>query len=97
MKAFLAIPIIVLLAGCTTLDREKAFLVTCDSYAESLDKLADLRADGKLKPDEVKTIEQIRIVTTPICTGPPPIDLSSALNAAVRGADALLVIKKAKE
>ena len=73
-----AIPLLValILTGCATSPTTnwiKALAVACDSYATSVVFLTLKRAERKLSPPQVRTINDVMKVVGPVCRPATPV------------------------
>lgn len=75
------------LAGCANnpaltpqQQAEQALSLPCQSYSAILHALAPYRAAGKLSAGQIAGVDQAEAWAGPVCTGPAPADLSTALH-----------------
>ncbi len=67
----IAVAVVAVLGGCTSSDGRPAMtdtdalLITCESYSAALNSLAPLKAG--MKPSEVKRVDNIVAIVSPIC------------------------------
>lgn len=60
-----------LLAGCET--GQKTLIQTCNTAGTSISTLASFRAQGRLTPTLVATVDRIKLVIDPICGSTEPL------------------------
>ena len=99
MKRYLAIAVVGLaLAGCTggKITPAETVLLGCSAYSTSLNQVAALREQGKLKDSHVKIVEGVRATLNPLCLGPAPDVEASvkdvAVDAGVRSLNSILAV-----
>jgi len=94
MKRLIAIALAGLLAGCAASQQTQTLATACDSYATALDNLTPLRAAGKLSVATVAAVNNVNVLTDPICkNSKPPSNVSAAISAVGAAAVQLEAVK----
>lgn len=70
-------------ASCDTPQPSQSLLFTCNSYADTLNKLAELREQQKLPPAIIKSVDKTRVAMDDVCLAPPPNVDASVTNTLV--------------
>lgn len=78
----LAIGLVLVLSGCVgNVQPEQKLVTACNAYANTLVVLAGYKQAGKLSAAQIASVDQIRAVVNPICSGTTaPADVNSAIN-----------------
>jgi hypothetical protein len=100
MKKFFAVLALVLLSACSTIGGnsamtagDQAFITGCETYNGLIVAMTNYYKDGKLNANDVKTVNSVRTVVYPICSGPIPSNVTQATTEILNGVAQLEALK----
>ena len=85
--------VVLLTVGCAPHQPLVAVGVACDSYASSLRVVAGMNERGRLSPSQVRAVDQVVAMVSPICSNPSSPTAVEALDKVEEGVKALLRVR----